>query len=146
MGNWVNYWFWAFFLMLLLSVPCVAGLILCWHEVEPETTEEWKITRAGKRLHRARLWFTAGCVAIFASLCLLGAFMGSLEDSRLFHWCDLHRECVPVLMVLSTGLFGVSFFCALNSTGDGRRIVLVASVAIAAFTLLAALSLMPYFQ
>jgi hypothetical protein len=141
-GSFVSYWFIAFVLVLLLSVLSVGILVASWSSLSPETID-WQITPAGKTLLRARNLFAAACGIILTCLVANASFMES-DTSAFFRWCDAHRLCLPVAMVVSSGFSFFSAFQALQSKGDGRRVLLFGALAVAAFSLLAAGYLMVF--
>ena len=130
MGSFVNYWFVAFELTLLLSIPCIGALIVIWQETEPESSEG-EITPAGKLLLRARLLFTTTCGVIFACLLVLIHFLDVPYDSQPFKWCDEHQQILPLLLVVVAGSSGLSLVLAVTARGEGRRALMIGSVLIA---------------
>ena len=129
MGSFVSYWFIAFLLVLLLSVLSGGILVASWSSLSPEAMD-WEITPAGKTLIRARNLFAVACGIVLACLVATGSFMES-DTSALFQWCDAHRLCLPATMVISSGFSFFAFFQALQSKGDGRRILLIGALAVA---------------
>jgi len=140
MGSFVNYWFAAFIWTLALSFACALGLLGCW-TIVPESSEslDWEITRAGKRLLRARWLYAAACGVIFACLLLLIKFLNAADDSHLFHWFDDNRHSlpiVPMLLIVSSGLSFFAFVSALNAKGEGRRGMSAVTLVVALLSLL----------
>lgn len=142
MGYFVSYWFVAFVFVLLLSVLSVAILLASWSSLSPQTID-WEITPAGKTLLRARNMFAVACGIVLACLVATGSFMES-DTTAFFRWCDAHRLCLPLGMVVSSGLSFFASFQALQSKGDGRRLLLFGSLAVAVVSILAAGYLMAF--
>ncbi|MGA2909257.1 MAG: hypothetical protein ABSE36_16265 [Terracidiphilus sp.] len=142
MGSFVSYWFVAFVLILILSILSAGILFACWTSLSPETIE-WEITPAGKILLRARNLFAVACGIIFACLVATGSFMES-DTSAFFRWCDAHRLSLPAAMIVSFGFSFFSSFQALQSKGDGRRVLLFGALAVAVLSLFGAGYLMVF--
>ena len=139
-SGWVNYWFIALVVVLLLSIISFIVLLACWNSVSAET-DLWTITPAGKTLLRARNVFAAACGIIFAALFGVGEFDAS-DRSAFDRWCDAHPHSVPAVMVISAGLFFASACLAFQSKGDGRRLLMVCALVVAALSFLGAVLLM----
>jgi hypothetical protein len=132
-GSFVNYWFIAFVLVLFLSILSAAILVASWSSLSPETVE-WEITPAGKTLLRARNLFAGACGITLACLVATGSFMES-DASAFFRWCDAHRLCLPAAIIVSSGLSFFSFFQALQSKGEGRRVLSIGALAVAVLSI-----------
>lgn len=140
MGSWVSYWFVAFVVVLLVSIIGFIALPACWTSVSPET-EVWTITPAGKILLRARNVFAAACGIIFAALFGVGEFDAS-DRSAFDRWCDTHPHSVPAVLIISSGLSFASAYLAFQSKGDGRRLLMICALVVAALSFLGAVLLM----
>jgi hypothetical protein len=130
-SGWVSDWFVAFVTTLLLSIACVGALIVPWHDIEPELSEG-ETTRAGRTLLRARLLFTAACGLVFACTGVLYYFgFEAPDNSQSYRWFREHPASVPMLLMFSAGLSGVSFFLTQMGKGDARRSLMIATLVIA---------------
>jgi hypothetical protein len=94
MGNWVSFWWIAMVSVLLLWLPSIATLIVCWHETEPEEADG-VVTPGGKSLLRARRIFTAACAVVFACPFALGYISGAPYNSPSVQWFDRQRMRTP---------------------------------------------------
>lgn len=143
MGSWVSDSFIAFVVCLLLSMACVLGLIAGWN-ITPESSDRG-ITDAGRCLLRARWLFAAACGVIIAcaSVLFYCGFVGPPE-SQPNRWFDKHPFSSPILLMISSGLSGVSLYLTLNAKGEGRRGLLLATSVIGGFTLLGTLLLFQF--
>ncbi len=142
MGSFVSFWFIAFVLVLLLSVLSVGILVASWSSLSPETID-WEITPQGKTLLRARNLFAVACGIVVACLIATSSFMES-DASAFYRWCDAHRLSLPATIVVSSGFSFFSSFQALQSKGDGRRVLLFGALAVAVSSILAAGFLMVF--
>ena len=83
----------------------------------------------------------AACGIIFAALFGVGEFDAS-DRSAFDRWCDTHPHSVPAVLIISSGLSFASAYLAFQSKGDGRRLLMICALVVAALSFLGAVLLM----